>query len=49
MNRVNEQPLRRLDEMDEQEAYRFLAESFEAPEWRARWVERWRSETRREM
>ena len=40
MNRGNEQPLQRLDEMDEQEAYRYLAEPFEAPEWRARWVER---------
>jgi hypothetical protein len=40
MNRVNEQPLRRLDEMNEQQAYRFLAEPFEAPQWRALWVAR---------
>ena len=40
MNRVNEQPLRRLDEIDEQQAYCFLAEPFEAPQWRAQWIER---------
>jgi hypothetical protein len=47
MNGANEQPLRRLAGMDEQEAYRFFAEPFGAPQWRARWVERMESEHRR--
>jgi hypothetical protein len=40
MNGANGQPLRRLDEIDEQQVYRFLAEPFQAPQWRAQRAER---------
>ena len=29
-----------MNRVNKQQAYRFLAEPFEAPKWRARWVER---------